>query len=167
MVDGAVAVHQHHRGGEVEDAGGEDQHLDAAVVRLTHGEGGGGEIEPVQAEHDDGVEAHGGEPGGEDVEDGERPAEDGVVELVVDLVQVSVQGNQDQTERVLLPQRPPHDGLQLAEGPSEGPALREGGIHSPAGHTQPRQQLAQREGDQQQQGGHRQHPDSEVSQAVT
>ena len=34
MVDGAVAVHQQHGGGEIEDAGGEDQHLDTAVVRL-------------------------------------------------------------------------------------------------------------------------------------
>ena len=34
MVDGAVAVHQEHRGGEIEDAGCEDQHLHTAVVRL-------------------------------------------------------------------------------------------------------------------------------------
>ena len=68
MIDGAVAVHQDHGGGEVEDAGGEDEHLHGAVVRLAHREGGRGQVEPIHDEHDEEVEADGGEPCDQDVE---------------------------------------------------------------------------------------------------
>ena len=129
-------------------------------MRLTYREGGGGEVETLQAEHDHGVKAQGGEPGEEDVEDGERLAENGEMEIVVDLVEVSLQGNEDKRERVLLSESSPHDRLELAEVPAEGPALGEGGVDSPAGDAEPSQQLTHREGHQQQQAGGRQHPDN-------
>ena len=157
MVDGAVAVHQEHRGGEIEDTGGEDQHLDTAVVRLADWQGRGGQIESLQAEHDHGVEAEGGEPGGEDVEDGEGFAEERQVEVLVGLTDVSLHSYEDETERVLLSEGSPHHCLDLTEVAAEWPALREGGVNSPGGHAEPCQELAQGQGDQQQQGGDRQH----------
>ena len=64
--DGAVAVHQGHRGGEVEDAAGDDQPPAGEVVRLAHHQPVDVEVESVGVEDEEAVQAAGGGHGEED-----------------------------------------------------------------------------------------------------
>ena len=96
MVNSSIAVHQHHGGGEVEEAGGEDQHLHGLVVRLAHGEGGHGEVEAAPEEDDDGVEAEGGCPAEDDVEQRHAGREHRGVQVRVHLRQVALHRDQNQ-----------------------------------------------------------------------
>lgn len=96
VVNSSIAVHQHHGGGEVEEAGGEDQHLHGLVVRLAHGEGGHGEVEAAPEEDDDGVEAEGGGPAEQDVEQRHAGREHRGVQVRVHLRQVALHRDQNQ-----------------------------------------------------------------------
>ena len=96
-------------------------------------------------------------------------AEEGEVEVLVDLVDVSLHSDEDETERVLLSESSTHDGLELTELTAEGPALSEGGVNSPGGDTHTCEELGQGQRHQQHEGGDWQHPDSSqsVSQSVS
>ena len=59
MEDGPVAVHERHGGGEVEDAGGQDEGVVAEVVGLADHEAVDVEVEAVRVEHHGGEEAAG------------------------------------------------------------------------------------------------------------
>ena len=85
------------------------------------------------------------------------------MEVLVDLVAISLQSYQDEAERVLLSESSAHHCLDLTEVTTEGPTLSEGGVNSPGGHTDPSQELRQTQRHQQHQAGHRQHPSSAVS----
>ena len=113
VINCSIAVHQEHRGGEIEDAGGEDEDLDRLVVRLTHRERRGGEIEAGAQEHDGGVQRYWGDQRGQDVEQGEAGREDGEVEVMVHLGEVALQCDENQHEWGLLSQRSGEHGLDL------------------------------------------------------
>ena len=87
-------------------------------------------------------------------------AEEGEVEVLVDLVAVSLHSDEDETEGVLLSESSSHHGLDLTEVTTEGPTLGEGWVDTPGGHTETGQQLGQAQGHQQHQRGDRQHPSS-------
>ena len=174
MINCPVAVHQNHGGGEVEDAGGQYQHLDRAVVRLTHGEGGGWHVETLHEEDNERVETEGGDPGGDDVDDGEISGEDWLMEIIVDLSKVAVQSQENKIQRCLLSERSSHHSLYLwswwwgwwmrrvwylTSSDSEWPALSESGVDSGGGDTQPCHQLYSGERGEQVERGSRNHPE--------
>ena len=67
--DGTVAVHENHGGGEVEEAGGEDEGVVGQRVRLAEHEAVRVEVEAGGAEHDEGVEGHGGQAREQDAQE--------------------------------------------------------------------------------------------------
>ena len=59
--DGTVAVHENHGGGEVEEAGGEDEGVVGQGVGFAEHEPVGVEVEAGRPEHDEGVEGQRGQ----------------------------------------------------------------------------------------------------------
>ena len=84
-------------------------------------------------EHNHAVDKDGNDPGKEDVEDGEMLGEDDSGHVEVNLVSVSLEGDQNQGEGCLLPEGASHDCLELANDLSVRPAFCQGGINSPKG----------------------------------
>ena len=66
MEDGPEGVHEHHGGGEVEEAAGHDQDVAGEIIRLANHQPVDVEVEARRVEDDQAVEAKGSQPAQQD-----------------------------------------------------------------------------------------------------